>query len=105
MAKTKTVSVHFELLEYVSYFFPTLVRCFLIWSFSLTNTVIPYMILVRVIIPFVDFILPLDMKNRTKEEQEEMEKDWRYLVPLYPYTALELYFTYWLLNVLYFDFP
>ena len=63
------------------------------------------MLLIKGVIPLVDYALPLDMKNRTPEEQEELEKDWRYLIPLYTYFCMDMYFNYWLLNVFYFDFP
>ena len=33
MAKTKTLTVQFELVEYLSYFAPVVARGFLIWSF------------------------------------------------------------------------
>ena len=102
MAKRKTISMHFELVEYLSYFGPVLLQAFLIWSFNQTSTIIPFMLLMKFVLPFLDSILPLDMKNRTPEEQEELEKDWRYLVPLYFYVAIDLYFSYWLLNVLYY---
>ena len=100
MAKSKPLNVHFEVLEYLSYFSPILIRFLLISSFELTNSMIPYMLLIKVILPFLDYIVPLDMRNRSPEEQDQLEKDWRYLVPLYTFILIEVYLNYWALNLL-----
>ena len=88
MVKNKTVNVHFELVEYLSYFGPVLVRFLLIWSFEMTHSIIPYMLFIKVVLPLLDYIVPLDTRNRPPEEQDQLEKDWRYLLPLYTYIAL-----------------
>ena len=45
------------------------------------------------------------MKNRRPEGLDQLEKDWRYLVPIYAYFVSEVYLNYWLLNVLYYELP
>ena len=47
--------------------------------------------IIFVLIPLLDYLSPLDVKNRTSEEYEVLEKDRRYLIPLY---------TIWLLDTL-----
>lgn len=66
---------------------------------------LPYLYISKVVIVLLNYWLPLDMRNRTPEEQKAMEKDWRYTVPLYAYFFAELYFQVWLLNVVYYDAP
>lgn len=82
---------------------PILVRFILMWTWS--HSAIPYLLFVRVAIPLLDYILPLDMKNRRPEGLDQLEKDWRYLVPIYAYFVSEVYLNYWLLNVLYYELP
>ena len=103
--KAKEIVVHFEVLEYLAYFLPIPIRLFLIWSFDYTHSILPYIYLVKVVIPFIDWLLPLDMRNRSSKEQEALERDWRYLVPLYSSVLVELYFCHWLLGTLYYVLP
>lgn len=99
------ISIQANSLEYLAYFLPVLMRCFLIASFNLTHSILPFMYVVKVVIPTLDFFLPRDRRNKSKEEQEELEKDWKFTVPLYLGAGVEIYFNLWLLNVIYFVLP
>ena len=103
--KKKEIVVHFEMLEYLAYFGPIPLRFFLMWSFDYTHSILPYMYVIKVIIPLIDWVMPLDMRNRNSQEQEALEKDWRYLIPLYASAATELYLCYWLLETIYWILP
>ena len=77
--------VHFQWLEFLSYFLVMLFRIIHLSTYRLTGSALPYLYYSKVIVTLVDYWLPLDMRNRTPEEQKAMEKDWRYTIPLYTY--------------------
>lgn len=53
---------------------------------------------VYVIIPILDFVIPHDDSNVPKERVSILEKDKRFLIPLYSYWLLDFASCVWLLN-------
>ena len=48
--------------------------------------------------PLLDYLLPLDAKNKTKEEAKRIEKDWRYQIPIYAVIIIDIGLVYYFLN-------
>ena len=85
--KSKQVIVHFEWVEYLSFFSTTVLRILHMALYRLTGSMLPYLFVTKVILALLNYWLPLDMRNRSPQEQKAMEKDWRYALPLYTYFA------------------
>ena len=102
-SKSQTkIDVRMDLLEFISYFIPTGLILFGVWQFERTGTMFPIFWIIYALIPLLDYLTPLDLKNRTPEEYEVLEKDWRYSIPLYTIWLAEVYMTYWAFNVIYY---
>jgi len=50
-----------------------------------------------VALPLLDYLLPVDHHNYSEERVRIMEKDWRFLVPLYASWAMDFMLLYWIL--------
>ena len=48
-----------------------------------------------VVLPIIDFLLPVDHSNVPVERVRLMEKDKRFLIPLYTIWAMDLLILYW----------
>lgn len=48
-----------------------------------------------VVLPIIDFLLPVDHSNVPEERVRLMEKDKRFLIPLYTIWAMDLLILYW----------
>lgn len=90
--QSREVVVHFEWLEYFFSFGATILRIIHMATYRLTGSALPYLYITKAILSLLNYYLPLDMRNRSPEEQKAMEKDWRYSLPLYSYFFVELYF-------------
>ena len=102
---SQQIVVKFEWLEYLATFSTTFLRVIHMLTYEYTHSMLPYLYITKVVLVLLNYWLPLDMRNRTPEEQKAMEKDWRYTLPLYTYFFSELYFQIWLLNTVYYDLP
>lgn len=79
----KEVDLSPSLLEFVPYYLTFVVLIFAMYfDLKYAN---PFMLvwLAYVIIPIVDYIVPLDNFNLSDEKIKVYEKDWRWLIPLY----------------------
>ncbi len=74
-----------------------------IWQYEYTGTMFTLCWLIYALIPMLDYLSPLDLKNRTPEEYEALEKDRRYLIPLYIIWVLDYYSLYWSFNIIYYQ--
>lgn len=102
-SKTRTrIDVEMDLVEYISYFIPPFLLWFGMWQFERTGTMVPMLWLSYALIPILDYLTPLDVKNRSPEEYEVLEKDWRYNIPLYTIWVTEIYTTIWAWNIIYY---
>jgi hypothetical protein len=48
-----------------------------------------------VLLPIIDFLLPVDHSNVPEERVRQMEKDKRFLIPLYTIWVMDLLVLYW----------
>ena len=101
VSKTK-IDVRMDVIEYLSYFIAPFLLIFSMWQFERTGTMLPMLWIAYALIPLLDYISPLDIKNRTPEEYEVLEKDWRYNIPLYTIWAADLYTKIWGFNLIYY---
>lgn len=51
-----------------------------------------------VILPILDYVLPVDHSNPTEERVRLLEKDKRFMVPLYAQWTLDIIVLFWLLH-------
>ena len=96
------LDVRMDYLEFFCYFLPSALLLFGVWQFESTGTMFPIFWIIYALIPLLDYITPLDIKNRTPEEYEALEKDYRYNIPLYAIWAADFYMTIWAFNVIYY---
>lgn len=50
-------------------------------------------------VPLVDYLIPNDISNPTEEEQQMLEKQWKWKLPLYLFVGLEWYILFWGLDL------
>ena len=81
--KKKELKVDLDIVEYLSYFISPVISLSIIFFHETLGTVLPVIWIQYALLPLLDYFSPLDLKNRTAEEYEALEKDWRYLIPLY----------------------
>lgn len=91
------------MVEYLGYFTSPALYIFGMWQFAYTKTMFPMFWIIYALIPLLDYLSPLDVKNRTPEEYEVLEKDRRYLIPLYTIWFLDFYLLFWAFNVIYYQ--
>lgn len=63
----KEIAVKFEWLEYMGSFSATVLRLLHIVTYRYTGSMLPFLYILKVIVPTIDYLLPLDMRNRTPE--------------------------------------
>lgn len=51
------------------------------------------------LLPLVDYFVPNDTLNPTEEEQRDLEKQWKWKLPLYVFVVLEWYILFWGLDL------
>ncbi len=90
------------MVEYLSYFTGPVIVVLGMWQFYYTGTMYPALWMMYALLPMLDYFSTLDLRNRTASEYEELEKDWRYLVPLYIIWALDFILLFWALNTVYY---
>ena len=49
-------------------------------------------------LPFLDYFLPIDNSNLSKEKSKKFEKDWRFFIPVYSVIILNFCYYIYLLN-------
>ena len=96
------IDVRMDVVEYLCYFISPCLILFGVWQFDKTGTMFPLLWLIYALIPLLDYLTPLDLKNRTQEEYDVLEKDWRYNIPLYAIWAADAFMTIWAFNVIYY---
>jgi alkane 1-monooxygenase len=79
----------------VYYHFLTLFIIFFVCWYLLNRNVLVMIWYIYVFVPIVDVILKLDHQNLTNEKSKKMEKDKRFLIPLYLYIVLDLCIWVW----------
>ena len=90
------------MVEYLGYFFGPALYIFGMWQFAYTSTMFPLLWVFYALIPMLDYFSALDVKNRTPEEYEALEKDCRYLIPLYTVWVTDFWMLFWAFNVIYY---
>jgi alkane 1-monooxygenase len=50
-------------------------------------------------VPVVDYLLPNDLTNPSEDEQKELEKQWKWKIPLYLFIVIEWYILFWGVNL------
>lgn len=101
--KRAQIDVSLDLVEYLGYFLGPLVMIIGIIQFQYTNSSLPMFWIIYVLIPLLDYTSPLDVKNRTPEEYKLLEKDRRYLIPLYTAWVMEAIQHYMAMDVIYYQ--
>jgi len=75
-------------------FVPYFVLYYVCWYYFKHN-IIPLIFLIYVIVPLVDYCLPLDHYNLEKRRAKAFEKDSRFLIPLYLYWVMDFVSYFW----------
>lgn len=85
-------------MEIIPYFLGHVIAIGAIVCERLTGNFAMLLFVVYVIIPILDFVIPHDDSNVPKERVSILEKDKRFLIPLYSYWLLDFASCVWLLN-------
>jgi alkane 1-monooxygenase len=87
--------------EILPFLFPTLVGLTCIYTYYNYKSLFIIVWILYTLIPWIDYVIPVDHSNLPENRVRIYEKDRRFLVPLYSFFVLDFIFFYWVLYDVY----